>query len=110
MHAMLAAVFSAAFLSATAAQTGTAAHANAGLKAASETEWCSFWYQECHFCEGPTYEMICDISCYLCPGDSEPTCQETGMTCGGHTYGSANLFAPKAAAANPFSSPRRTCS
>jgi hypothetical protein len=58
--------------------------AAAALATRPSDVWCSGWYQECYFCEGPTYEMLCDTYCYICPGDSEPTCRPTGWTCGGN--------------------------
>jgi hypothetical protein len=46
-------------------------------------EICWGWYEECHFCEGPTYEEICDTYCYWCPSTNEVTCGPTGWSCGG---------------------------
>jgi hypothetical protein len=41
------------------------------------------WFENCCYCEGPTYEMICDTRCFYCPDTGVTTCEPTGWTCGG---------------------------
>lgn len=51
---------------------------------AGKVSRCSVYYENCYFCDGPTYEYICETQCFVCPG-SEIDCQPTGWSCGGRS-------------------------
>jgi hypothetical protein len=39
------------------------------------------WYEDCTFCTGPSYEMLCYTRCFYCPDTGQTTCQYSGHYC-----------------------------